>query len=718
MPDASDFPYARLYAQGAVLGLFLPAALASAAQEPDPVTLDRIEVSATRLQHVAPFDLPASFDRIVLDGSEARPGISVSEALSGLPGLAVRERQNLAQDTQLSIRGFGARSTFGVRGLRLYVDGIPATMPDGQGQVSHVVMAGAERIEVLRGPFSALHGNSSGGVVQVFSAEGEAPARGHLQASAGRDATRVLSASLRGAGDTLGYALAAGHFDTDGWREHSAARRSWLNLKLHADLPGDGRLQLVGNHFDAPDALDPLGLDWEQVQADPRQATSVAYQYDTRKSARQDQLGLRWEQPLSGGHAVEAMLYGGRRAIEQFLSVPVGAQANPLSSGGVIDLDNDYGGLDLRWRWAGSLAGRTVEFTAGGNADRQRQHRRGYENFDGSTLGVRGALRRDEHNRVDNRDLYAQAWWQLAERWSLLAGARRSQLRFVSRDAYVTATNPDDSGRVDYARTTPVLGLSFAATPDWRVYASAGRGFETPTFNELGYRADGGAGLAFDLAPVTSRNLELGTKWRSDSGLRVDAALFRVDSEDELAVARNVGGRSSYRNVGRSRRDGAELAATLPLAEAWSLRLAWTWLDARFRDAFPVCTGAGCTDPSVLVVAGSAIPGTARQQGHIRLQWQPREWTFAVEASGSSAVAVSDTGARRAPGHVLAHLEAARAWNTAHGRMRGFARVDNLFDRAHVGSVIVNEGNGRYYEPGAGRGLTLGLRWDWRAGAD
>ncbi|MGJ4728615.1 TonB-dependent receptor family protein [Luteimonas sp. SDU101] len=703
-----------------VLALFcaLPAAALSAQGPADPVRLDRIEVTAARLQHVAPFDVPASFDRIVPDGDEARAGVSLSEALSGVPGLAARERQNFAQDTQLSIRGFGARSTFGVRGLRLYVDGIPATMPDGQGQVSHVVMAAAERIEVLRGPFSALHGNSSGGVVQVFSADGESPTRGHLQASAGRDASRAVAASLRGAGATVGYALAASHFDTDGWRDHSAARRSWLNLKLHADLPGGGRVQLVGNHFDAPDARDPLGLAWDQVQADPHQAAAVATQYDTRKSARQDQVGLRWQQPLGGGHALEAMGYGGQRTIEQYLSVPVGAQGNPLSSGGVIDLDNDYGGLDLRWRWAGSLGGRALEFTAGGNADRQRQHRRGYENFVGDTLGARGALRRDERNRVDSRDLYAQAWWQFAEDWSLLAGVRRSQLRFLSDDRYVTGSNPDDSGRVDYAETTPVLGLSFAPAQDWRLYASVGRGFETPTFNELGYRADGGAGLAFDLAPATSRNLELGAKWRADSGAHVAAALFRADTENELAVARNVGGRSSYRNAGRARRQGAELSAALPLGEAWSLQLAATWLDASFRDGFPICTGAGCTDPSVLVAAGTPVPGTARRQGYARLQWQPRDWTLALEATGSASMAVSDTGAQHAPGYVLAHLEAARSWSTTHGRLRGFARVDNVFDRAHVGSVIVNEGNGRYYEPGAGRGLLLGLRWDWQASAD
>src|SRR5690606_14797908 len=370
----------RLRACALAVALALPA-LAAAEDAADAVTLDRLQVTTARLRDVPAFEVPASVTTIALDGDAAGQGVALAEALAGVPGLAARERQNFAQDTQLSIRGFGARSTFGVRGLRLYADGIPATMPDGQGQVSHVVMAGAERIEVMRGPFSALHGNSSGGVVQVTSAEGQAPTRGHLQASIGRDDARALTASLRGAGDVLGYALAASRFQTDGWRDHSAAERSWLNRKLHTGLPGDGRLVLVGNHFDAPDALDPLGLDWDQLQADPRQATGVAHQFNTRKSARQDQLGLRWEQPLGGGHALEAMAYAGQRDIEQFLAIPAGAQANPLHSGGVIDLDNDYGGLDLRWRWGGSLAGRTVEFTAGANADRQRQHRRGYENF-------------------------------------------------------------------------------------------------------------------------------------------------------------------------------------------------------------------------------------------------------------------------------------------------------------------------------------------------
>ena len=701
-------------------GAFAPFLLLVAplpAQADEATTLDRVRVVSTHLQQVSAFDTPASLSVVGVDGRAASAGVNVADLLRGVPGLLARDRQNYAQDTQLSLRGFGARSSFGVRGLRLYADGIPATLPDGQGQVSHFALAGAERIEVLRGPFSVLFGNASGGVLQVFSAEGTAPTRGHVQASAGGDASRSLGASLRGAEGAFGYALAGNVFETDGFREHGAARRQSFNAKLHLDLPGEGRVQLVANHFNAPDAQDPLGLDWAQVQENPRQATAAARLFDTRKSVAQDQAGLVWEQPLGGGQRLRAMAYAGTRAVEQFLSVPVAAQANPLHAGGVIDLDNDYGGADLRWSWRGELHGREFELGAGASFDRLRQHRRGYENFAGTALGVRGALRRDERNRVENFDPYAQAWWRFAPRWSLLAGLRHSRVRFASRDGYVTTGNPDDSGRVEYAQATPVAGLVFAPDANLRLHLSAGRGFETPTFNELGYRADGGAGLAFDLKPAISRHFELGGKWRGDRGATLEATLFRASTDDELAVARNLGGRSSYRNLGRARRDGFELSAGLPLAEAWQLALAYTWLDARFRDAFPVCGGSGCAQASTWVGAGARIPGTARRQAYARLDWQGIAWEAALEAVGVGGVTANDPGSAHAPGYVLLGAELARTWRFGRRSLRGFARVDNLLDQACIGSVIVNEGNGRYYEPGPGRGLLLGLRWQWAAGA-
>ena len=696
------------------LAYSLLAAIPTLATAADTPTLPQVLVTA-RVASAPAFELPASLDAVDLRAGSSRAQASVSEALGGVPGLLARDRQNYAQDTQLSIRGFGARATFGVRGVRLYADGIPATMPDGQGQLSHFALAAGDRIEVMRGPFSALYGNSSGGVVQLWSADGGTRPEVALRATGAGYGTATASARLLGSAAGTGYHLAAALFDTDGYREHSAARRASANLKLHHDFAGGGRLELVGNHLHAPDAQDPLGLTWAQVRADPRQAPAVALQFDTRKSVRQDQLGARWRQPLGAATDLHLTGYGGRRDVVQYLAVPVAAQASPLSAGGVVDLRSPYGGADARVAWQGQAGGGDLELTVGASAERQSQLRRGYENFvrDGGgvpALGVRGALRRDQRDDVDSVDQYAQAWWAFAPRWSLQAGARHSTVRFDSRDHYVTAANPDDSGRVAYSQTTPVAGLVFSAHEDPPLSLSAGPGSNTPTSNQLPSRPDGGAGLAFDLQPAVSRNLELGAKWRGDGGAALEAALFRADTDDELAVARNSGGRSSYRNAGRARRQGAELSAEVPLAAAWSLQLAATWLDAHFRDAFPVCAGT-CPAPGATVAAGTRIPGVPQRSGQARLQWRQGPWEAAVEAAGTGGVTADDRGTAHAPGYGLLHLEAGRAWPAAGGDLRAFARVDNLLDRAHVGSVIVNEANGRYYEPGPGRSLLLGLEW-------
>jgi iron complex outermembrane receptor protein len=677
----------------------------------EETTLPPVVVS-TRLESVEAFDAPASVS--VVDIAD-RAHADLAESLAQAPGVIARDRRNHAQDTQLSIRGFGARATFGVRGVRLYADGIPATMPDGQGQVSHLDLVAADRIEILRGPFSALYGNASGGVVQVFTADGAEPAQVRVQTAFGSDGERIHGARALGAIGPVGYHVAFAVAETDGWREHSASRRESANLKLRVPVGDDGTLDLVANGYRAPEAQDPLGLAHADARADPRRATLAALAFDTRKSTAQNQLGAVWRHALGGGHALRATAYAGHRTIEQFLAVPIAAQASPTSAGGVVDLAGDYGGVDLRWSWHGELASRAVEIDAGIDADRQRQHRRGFENFVDSANGIRGALRRDEINDARSVDRYAQAWWAFAPRWSALVGARASDVRFASDDRYVTAANPDDGGRVDYAQTTPVAGLVFAPRDDVRVHASAGRGFETPTFNELGYRADGGSGLAFDLHPARSRNFELGAKWRGTDGASLEAALFRADTADELAVARNVGGRSSYRNVGRARRQGVEISASIPLSTAWRVDIAATRLDATFRDAFAVCTAAGCTTPTALVAPGTRLPGVARDQAWLRAAWRDGGWSAAVQASAVGRVTVDDRGTEAAPGYARVDVEAACDFAFGDGTLRAFARIDNVFDRGYVGSVIVNEGNARYYEPGAARTWLAGLRWTWNA---
>jgi iron complex outermembrane receptor protein len=693
------------------------AAPAGSGVEPiDPLEpIETIEVSGTRLRGVSDLDVPASITTVKMDTDSNNLQANVTEVLGGIPGVTALNRQNYAQDTQLSIRGFGARATFGVRGLRLYADDIPASMPDGQGQLSHFNLMGADRIQIMRGPFSTLYGNSSGGVVQIWSKPGTEQLSARLRATSGSYGERSYGAQTLGTAGIMDYNFAATRFETDGYRDHAAARRDTVNLRLGFDT-GPGRdLTLVLNYVDIPEAQDALGVTLADWRADPRQTLSLATDFNTRKSVEQLQGGMVFEQKFGSNNTLHAMAYAGNRQIVQFLAIQPNTQ-NPLShSGGVVDLDTDYRGADLRWSWLGEMAGRPLEFTLGGNFDLQQQLRLGYNNYVGSTLGVRGTLRRDETNHVENLDEFAQAMWQFADGWSLLAGLRHSEIRFRSTDRYFNGTtNGDDSGARRYADTTLVSGLMFQPMDSLRVYASIGNGFETPTFNELSYRFDGAAGIAFYLRPATSDEYEVGAKWRPGGGVQVDVALFRADTTDDLAVARNAGGRSSFQNIPGSRRQGFEAVLRLPMAEDWQLEANYTLLDATFTADFLTCGPPPCTTANVQVIAGTRMPGVARHQGQVQLRWTPGPWTAGIELNASSNLTVNDRGSEQAPGYGVWSAELGRNWMLGDNSLRGFARVDNLLNHSYVGSVIVNEANNRFYEAATDRTATVGVQWRWR----
>ncbi len=690
----------------------LAAALLACAAGAAAQSLPAVTISATRTER-PPFEVPASVD--VIDGerlrSDGRPQLNLSESVALTPGLQARDRQNQAQDLQLSVRGFGARSTFGVRGVRIYVDGIPATMPDGQGQLSHIDLGSASRVEVLRGPFSSLYGNSSGGVVQVFTEEGDGPPVVTPSFAFGSDG--FVRGGLRAAGSSgaLGYSLSASRIQTDGYRDHSAAERDLANARLDLKLAEGRKLTLIANRVEVT-ADDPLGLTRAQFNANPRGVDPVALQFNTRKTVTQTQGGLVYTTPIVPGHSLRAMVYYGSRETVQFQSIPVATQGNPQSPGGVIDLGRNYGGIDLRWTGQLTLASRPLEMVAGLAYDTLREDRRGFQNFTGTgatqRLGVQGALRRDEVNRADNLDPYAQATWQFADRWSLNAGVRRGTVKFESSDRYIVGTNPDDSGSAKYSATLPAAGLSFAATPQTRFYVAAGKGFETPTFNEISYRANGATGLNFDLKPSRSNNVEAGVKWRTPQGAgprtEINAAIFETRTRDEIVVQTNSGGRSAFQNAGDTRRRGLELAASQTFAGSALAQLSYTWLDAQYRDAFRTCSAPPCTVPNVQVAAGNRIPGIARTSFAAEVGWRPVQgWQGGLEARYLGSVPVNDTNSDAAGSYFTLAAHTGYVFVTGPWRLSASARVENLADKKYAGSVIVNESNGRYFEPAAGR---------------
>jgi iron complex outermembrane receptor protein len=667
----------------AVFTLNAAAATISLAQTFPPVT-----VTATRTEQ-NPFDVPASVS--VIDGDElraaGRPELSLSESIASVPGVNARDRQNYAQDMQLSIRGFGARSTFGVRGVRIYVDGIPATMPDGQGQTSNIDLASAGKVEVLRGPFSVLWGNSSGGVVEVDTEPGQGAPRLTANVISGSDGLEHPGLRLTGSSGNVGYVFSANHLGLDGYREHSSVTRDIGNARIDIKA-GEGRTwTLVANSVDLR-ADDPLGLSRAQLEAAPQSVDAAAITFDTRKTVHQQQLGLIHEARLSAEDRLRVLLYAGTRGTQQFQSIPVAPQLNPLHPGGVIGLDRDYAGTDIRWT---HKAGVALEVVGGLAYDRMREHRRGWQNFIGTDLGVQGALRRDEDNTVDNIDPYLQGVWKAGDRWTLTAGVRHSSVRFRSSDHYIAGANGDDSGSVRYSATLPAIATMFAVTTQLHAYAAYGRGFETPTLNELAYRPGGAPGLNFALNPSTSNNVEIGLKGREAARFEWNAALFDTHTKDEIVVLTNTGGRSTFRNAGSTRRRGVEFDGSVKIARDTRLQLAQTFVDAFYDD-------------------GNRIPGVARSFTALELARRPTQgWQAGAELRHSSRVWVNDANSEAAPSFTTVALDAGYAVEIHRWSVSAAARVDNVFNRRYAGSVIVNEGNGRYYEPAPGRNYTVKL---------
>jgi len=676
------------------------------AAEAPPAPMNVVVISATRSAHTS-FDLPAAID--IVDASQIRetqPRVNASEALAAVPGLVARDRQNYAQDLQISSRGFGARSAFGVRGVRLIADGIPATMPDGQGQAATFNLDMAERIEVLRGPFTALYGNHSGGVVQLYTRDPKGPPAIESSFAAGSDGLRKLDVNAQGTSGKLGYLLDASRFETDGYRAHSAATRDQAYTKLVTEPTADSRLVVTASGLRQDDTQDPLGVTWATYQRDPRAGEidtsdtqspqrTLAERYDTRKSIDHQQLGLTWEQRF-GPDRLLVTAYGGNRRVIQYQSFSRAFQAPPTHSGGVIDFDREFHGIDTNWRMTRPLLGGTLRATVGLELARSRDTRQGFENFAGATFGVKGELRRDELNEVRSSDPYAQLEWEGGP-WVLTGGVRRSHVSFDVVDRYLS--NGNDSGSVDYRHTSPLLGVLYKVSPTLNVYASAARGFETPTLNEVFYSGSG-AGFNFRLAPAIGTHLEAGIKTMLAKNVRLNAAVFQVRTRDELVVDSSSGGRTSYRNASATLRQGGELSLDAQFGAGWNARLALTALRAIYDEGF----GA--------VPQGSRLPGIPKTSLYGEFGWSEASGRYgaALETIANGRVYAEDTNtATPAPGYAIVNARVQASQQVGGWRLKEFARLNNVFDRSYVGSVIVGDANRRYYEAAPDRNWILGV---------
>lgn len=710
MYDQQNFPFLKT-----TLSLLIACA-AQSAYAIDGTTnvqkLDTIVIEATRTDR----DVMATPASAYYIQQEPQKGMNVnlSEVLKGVPGLQLNNRENYAQDLQISMRGFGARSSFGVRGVRLYVDGIPATMPDGQGQTSNIDLNSLDHIEVLGGGLSSLYGNSSGGTILTKSREGQGRDSITLGYSGGSENKGQASVVLQGGAKNANepsYILSSSYFDTDGFRDHSAANKVLSNAKLTWNLDDGSKINWINNYVKI-DADDPGGLMRDQWKENPKQVASNVSLYNARKEIEQLQTGLTWNKPLNDQHEIYAMAYAGQRSVTQYQSIPKTAQSGANHAGGVIDFDRNFYGTDLRWTGKELLP--SLKLIAGVAIDVMTEERRGYENFAGNVLGVKGNLRRDEDNTLWNIDPYAQASYAITDAVNIDAGLRYSNVHFKTKDHYIVEApeekdrNGDNSGKTHYQKLLPSLTLSWQIAPELMTYVSYAQGFETPTFTEMAYPASD-SNKTLDLSAAKSETYEIGLK---SSNLLGDftMAAFQTVTQDDIVSAENIYGRGTFRNAEQTLRKGLELSWSKNLWSDLNAQASYSYIDAKFDADIPEILDDQGDVKVKKISKGNYIPGIAKNQAFIALGWKPENGLRAgVDVRYSDQIYVDDLNSETTPSYVVAAANIGYKWTVNDWAFNTYARVDNLFDKDYSGSVIVNESNKRFFEPAEGRNWSAGL---------
>lgn len=676
-------------ATGPLLGATLLLAILSApaiAQD----TLDEIIVSATRLE-TSVRDAARSVS--IVDKERIQNGtqqLGLDEALAGVPGLYMQNRYNFAQDLRISLRGFGARSSFGVRGVKIVIDGIPETLPDGQAQVDSIDLGSAQRIEVLRGPASALYGNASGGVIAIQSELGEGPRFVEASLGAGELGYSRLGVKTGGQAGDIDYLFNLSSQDIDGWREQSDSRSRMLNGMLGIPIGDSDRVRVSMNISDQPTADDPGGINAAQAAADPRSARDANLKYDSGESMKQQRIGFVYERERDSGTLTLRNYYLWRDFANKL----------PFGSGGIVEFDRFVYGLGAQYELAGMLP-ENFDLAFGVDFDRQDDDRRRFDNNDGSY----GAKAFEQREEVASNAIYTRAQYELNDLWALSAGLRYDEVKFDITDRFLA--DGDDSGELDFDQLSPSLGVT-ADLDSYVLFASWSSSFETPTTTELA-NPDASGGFNPLLEPQRADSFELGFKTGNEK-LFFEFAVFQIDVKDELVPFELAAfpGRTFFVNAGRSDRRGIETAVSWKHDSGFAVDASYTWSDFTYEQF---------TDDNGTDFSGNALPGLPENFGYLGLNYKTQSGlVLALETSYSGKLFANNANTAKVAAYTVSNLRLYNEYEIGRWQLRPYIGINNLFAERYNSNIRINAFGGRYFEPAPDRNVYIGVTANFQPG--
>jgi iron complex outermembrane recepter protein len=714
-------------------------------------------VTATRVEQNS-FDLPVSIDVVEKKDLVGQLGMTLSESLIRVPGITAQNRTQMAQDPQISTRGFGARSTFGVRGVRVYVDGIPLSTPDGIATPGNIDLGSLKSIEIMRGPFSSLYGSSSGGIIQLRTQDPSTEldvGGGYLFGSYD---TNKSNSYATGTTKDIGYYMSYSNFSSDGYRKYSENEKDQATIKFQTKINENTKITALFNWIDQK-ANDPGGLTAAEVRASRTIASANNLAQLARVQRDNKQIGFNIEHKFNENNFLNLITYMGERNNLQYLysavylnsayRIPLATSFSP--AGRASSIARDFWGTDLRFTNTGRILERPYQVSFGMAYGYQNDHRTDDMAYNGNQLtGSANYNLRNEKNIADNFDQYAQAQWSALSNLDLHGGVRHTKVTFenqdgiigtvntatgssgfATREARLTFKNNNGSGKVSHEKTTPVIGATLKITPTFNVYGNFGKGFETPTFIEMAYSDITGLGPNLNLKPSTSDNYEVGSKFFIGNNVKFNIAAFKTNTKNEIVTYDSNTAYSVFTNAGDTQRKGFELSGDAALPNNFNFYTSLTYLDAQFKSDFRTQTTSTAFEPvsgnsatslatainpidyvtTTTVKNGNKISGTYRQQIYAELSYKYPSLGFyaALEGRSNSRVWANDSNTAYAAGYAIYNLRAGFEQRIQNWKISEFARIENIFDKDYVGSIRNNDSNSRFYETAPGTNYLLGI---------
>jgi iron complex outermembrane recepter protein len=597
---------------------------------------------------------------------------SINEYLSSFAGIFTWSAINYAQDTRLSSRGFGARSAFGIRGVKIITDDLPDSSPDGQAQMDNIDFASLSKIELLRGPQSGMYGNNSGGVLNIYTVDLDKPSGMSAAYSHGSYGFRQLRLAANYNRNRLKASIGYNRTNVDGFREWSAFENNVYNGLLRYDIDKRQSIKTVLNFVNSPFANDPGGLKQEELAVSRVNARPANLLYNAGESVTQSKIGLIYNVKWDNGNKFVAKSYYVNRTFENKL---------PFEANGIVTIDRQLFGASLDFMTNFVFLKKHFKSQIGLEYDDQNDLRRQYNNVS----NARGDLGFDQKELFKSKAVYAITNIKLHNKWYINANVRYDVISTIANDFYLS--NGDQSGMKNIGNVNYAFSIDHLLSQYIRIGLIKSTGFESPTLNELSNNPNGLGGFNIDLRPMLSDNTELNVKINSNNRWSGQVSFFHIRSKNEIIGYElpNQNGRSYYRNAGDTKRNGIEVEGHFIFSQYVSSDFSYTFSDFKYGD--------------YLDYDGNALPGLPKHVAYLSLRIKPtKPVDFIFENKYSNQLFLNDKNTDKTDGFVESNVRI--KWNLRIKKvtLNFFGGVNNVFDQSYFSNIRINAAANRYFE--------------------